>query len=64
MMLLWDWSIMSHIQHLYLQARHLTTKELSDPHLSKCNAIKIAEYHAMDLPLNKEPTWIWENMEK
>jgi len=48
----------------YIPARHLTTKELSDPHLSKCNAMKIAKYHSMELPLNKEPTWVWENVEK
>eukprot|EP00112_Aurelia_sp_Birch-Aquarium-sp1_P006926 Seg1756.12 transcript_id=Seg1756.12/GoldUCD/mRNA.D3Y31 product="Choline/ethanolamine kinase" protein_id=Seg1756.12/GoldUCD/D3Y31 len=47
----------------YVPSRHLYTKELADAHLSTCIATTVAKYHCMDLPLNKEPTLIWENME-
>eukprot|EP00795_Rhopilema_esculentum_P011660 gene11660-21908_t len=47
----------------YVPARHLKTKELGNRHLSQCIAAKLARYHSMQLPLNKEPSWIWESME-
>lgn len=44
--------------------RHLFTRELADPFISKLIAEKTANYHCMKLPLNKEPQFLWENFNK
>eukprot|EP00794_Sanderia_malayensis_P018232 gene18232-20051_t len=47
----------------YIPSRHLETKELGKPSLSTCIAKKLGQHHAMDLPLTKQPTWLWERIE-
>ncbi|XP_011297653.1 choline/ethanolamine kinase isoform X2 [Fopius arisanus] len=46
----------------YIPARPLLTKELADPELSALIAEKMAQIHRMQVPLNKEPTWMWDTM--
>lgn len=48
----------------YIPARPLLTKELADPSLSMKIAEKMAAIHSMEVPLNKEPNWIWKTMYK
>ncbi|GBP20226.1 hypothetical protein EVAR_82099_1 [Eumeta japonica] len=48
----------------YIPARPLLTKELSEPALSMKIAEKMAAIHSMDVPLSKEPNWIWKTMHK
>ncbi|KAF9812512.1 hypothetical protein SFRURICE_019000 [Spodoptera frugiperda] len=48
----------------YIPARSLLTKELADPALSMKIAEKMAAIHSMEVPLNKEPNWIWKTMYK
>ncbi|KOB63937.1 putative choline/ethanolamine kinase, partial [Operophtera brumata] len=38
--------------------------ELSEPALSMKIAEKMAAIHSMDVPLSKEPTWLWKTMGK
>ncbi|XP_050358556.1 choline/ethanolamine kinase isoform X4 [Nymphalis io] len=48
----------------YIPARSLLTKELSEPALSMKIAEKMAAIHSMDVPLSKEPNWLWKTMGK
>ncbi|XP_072948568.1 choline/ethanolamine kinase isoform X2 [Epargyreus clarus] len=48
----------------YIPARPLLTKELADPSLSMKIAEKMAAIHSMDVPLSKEPNWLWKTMGK
>ncbi|XP_044579533.1 choline/ethanolamine kinase isoform X4 [Cotesia glomerata] len=48
----------------YIPARPLLTKELADPELSAMTAEKMALLHMMQVPINKEPTWLWDTMAK
>ncbi|XP_037300235.1 choline kinase A2 isoform X2 [Manduca sexta] len=48
----------------YIPARPLLTKELSEPALSMKIAEKMAAIHSMDVPLSKEPNWLWKTMGK
>ncbi|KAG7295624.1 hypothetical protein JYU34_021900 [Plutella xylostella] len=48
----------------YIPARPLLTKELAEPALSMKIAEKMAAIHSMDVPLSKEPTWLWKTMGK
>ncbi|XP_011138554.1 choline/ethanolamine kinase isoform X3 [Harpegnathos saltator] len=48
----------------YIPARPLLTKELSDPTLSLMIAEKLAQIHRMQVPISKEPTWLWDTMNK
>lgn len=48
----------------YIPARPLLTKELADPYMSSLIAEKMAQIHTMQVPISKEPTWIWNTMEK
>ncbi|CAG0915631.1 unnamed protein product [Notodromas monacha] len=42
----------------------LTTRELYDPEISGRIAQQLAKMHTLQLPLSKEPNWIWETMRK
>jgi hypothetical protein len=42
----------------------LQTRELSDPVLSRLVAQKLAQIHMMDVPINKEPRWLWDTMHR
>jgi len=44
------------------QARPLKTKELSDPEISRIIGEKMAQIHSLDVPISKEPTWLWDTM--
>jgi len=46
----------------YIPARPLLTKELADPTLSLLIAEKMGQIHMMQIPISKEPTWIWDTM--
>ncbi|CAH0601976.1 unnamed protein product [Chrysodeixis includens] len=48
----------------YIPARPLLAQELADPALSMKIAEKMAAIHSMDVPLNKEPNYIWKTMGK
>ena len=48
----------------YIPARPLLTKELADPHLSSLIAEKMAQIHTMQVPISKEPTWLWDTMDR
>ena len=44
------------------QARPLKTMELSDPEISRIIGEKMAQIHSLDVPISKEPTWLWHTM--
>lgn len=46
----------------YIPARALLTAELSDAKISLKVAEKMAAIHSMDIPVSKEPDWIWNTM--
>jgi len=46
------------------QARPLKTKELNDPEISSIIAEKMAQIHCLDVPISKEPTWLWDMMNR
>lgn len=48
----------------YIPARPLLTKELADPELSALAAEKMAQIHSIQVPISKEPTWLWDTMIK
>lgn len=45
---------------LWLQARPLKTLELSDEKISPLIAARMASVHGMNVPINKEPRWLWD----
>ncbi|KAM6115499.1 choline kinase alpha isoform 3-T3 [Pterocles gutturalis] len=47
-----------------LQSRKLSTDELSLPDISAEIAEKMARFHGMKMPFNKEPKWLFGTMEK
>lgn len=47
-----------------LQSRKLSTEELSLPDISAEIAEKMARFHGMKMPFNKEPKWLFGTMEK
>lgn len=48
----------------YIPARPLLTKELTDPVLSSMIAEQMGRIHMMQVPISKEPTWLWDTMAK
>ncbi|KAF4091547.1 hypothetical protein AMELA_G00038130 [Ameiurus melas] len=48
----------------YVPSRKLTTEELGNPSLSAEIAEKIAKFHKMRMPVNKEPKWLFGTMGK
>ncbi|XP_037308561.2 choline kinase alpha isoform X1 [Pungitius pungitius] len=48
----------------YVPSRRLDTCELSDPSISAEVAEKMAKFHAMRMPFNKEPKWLFGTMDK
>lgn len=49
---------------MYRQSRKLETCELSDPSISAEVAEKMAKFHRMRMPFNKEPKWLFGTMDK
>ncbi|XP_075149280.1 choline/ethanolamine kinase isoform X2 [Haematobia irritans] len=48
----------------YIPARALHTSELALPEISLRIAEKMAEIHSLNIPMSKEPDWIWNCMER
>ncbi|XP_066448328.1 choline/ethanolamine kinase isoform X2 [Eleutherodactylus coqui] len=48
----------------YIPSRRLVTSELSVPEISSEIAQKLARFHMMEMPFNKEPVWLFKTMEK
>ncbi|KAM4553208.1 choline kinase alpha [Fundulus diaphanus] len=48
----------------YIPSRKLDTCELGDPSISAEVAQKMARFHGMRMPFNKEPKWLFGTMEK
>ncbi|CAJ0920713.1 unnamed protein product, partial [Ranitomeya imitator] len=48
----------------YIPSRRLVTAELSVPEISSEIAQKLARFHMMEMPFNKEPVWLFKTMEK
>ncbi|XP_041971175.1 choline/ethanolamine kinase isoform X2 [Aricia agestis] len=48
----------------YIPARPLLARELMEPALSMKIAEKMAAIHSMEVPLTKEPSWLWKTMGK
>ncbi|CAH0754177.1 unnamed protein product [Bemisia tabaci] len=48
----------------YIPARPLKTKELQDKKLSLLIADKMALVHQMNIPISKEPRWLWDTMNR
>jgi len=48
----------------FIPARPLKAKELMDPEISSIIGEKMAQIHTLDVPISKEPTWLWDTMGK
>ncbi|XP_061677764.1 choline kinase alpha isoform X3 [Syngnathoides biaculeatus] len=48
----------------HFQSRKLETFELSDPSISSEVAQKMAKFHGMRMPFNKEPKWLFGTLDK
>ena len=48
----------------YICARPLLTREMADERLSALIAHKMAMIHGMEVPLHKDPRWLWETIER
>lgn len=48
----------------YIPARALTLPQLKDPDISFLIARKLAKVHVLQAPLVKEPTWLFNNMQR
>ncbi|XP_075050414.1 choline kinase alpha-like [Mixophyes fleayi] len=48
----------------YIPSRRLVTSDLSIPDISSEIAVKLARFHMMEMPFNKEPVWLFRTMEK
>ncbi|XP_061391490.1 choline/ethanolamine kinase [Musca vetustissima] len=48
----------------YIPARALLTSELAIPEISMKIAEKMAEIHTLNIPMSKEPDWLWNCMER
>lgn len=46
----------------YIPARPLITKELADSTLSLLIAEKMGQTHMMQIPISKEPVWLWDTI--
>ncbi|XP_050535402.1 choline/ethanolamine kinase isoform X2 [Daktulosphaira vitifoliae] len=48
----------------YIPARSLKSDELSDQKLSLMIAEKMADLHQLNIPINKDSTWLWDTMDR
>ncbi|XP_041442570.1 choline/ethanolamine kinase isoform X4 [Xenopus laevis] len=48
----------------YIPSRRLVTSELRCPDMSSEIAEKMARFHKMEMPFNKEPVWLFRTMEE
>lgn len=42
----------------------MKSEELSDPKLSLIIAEKMADLHQLNIPINKDSTWLWDTMDR
>lgn len=42
----------------------MTCDELKDPEISATIARKLAKVHTLNVPINKEPTWLFDKMQR
>lgn len=42
----------------------MTCDELKDPEISTTIARKLAKVHTLNVPINKEPTWLFDKMQR
>uniref|UniRef100_A0A1A9VZX3 Choline kinase N-terminal domain-containing protein n=1 Tax=Glossina brevipalpis TaxID=37001 RepID=A0A1A9VZX3_9MUSC len=48
----------------YIPARALSTLELADPRISCKIAEKMGEIHSLNIPMSKEPDWLWNCIQR
>ncbi|KAM3832727.1 choline/ethanolamine kinase isoform 2-T2 [Vipera latastei] len=48
----------------YIPSRRLVTEDLPEPSISAEIAVKMARFHGMVMPFNKEPKWMFGTMER
>uniref|UniRef100_A0A8C6YEG4 ethanolamine kinase n=1 Tax=Naja naja TaxID=35670 RepID=A0A8C6YEG4_NAJNA len=48
----------------YIPSRRLVTEDLPEPSISGEIAVKMARFHGMVMPFNKEPKWMFGTMER
>ncbi|CAB0016889.1 unnamed protein product [Nesidiocoris tenuis] len=48
----------------YIPASPLKPEEMSDPQVNPLVAETIAAVHCMNVPINKEPRWIWDTIQR
>lgn len=48
----------------YIPAKALVTAQLADPKISVKIAEKMAEIHSLNIPMSKEPDWVWNCMNR
>ncbi|KAK9504617.1 hypothetical protein O3M35_010913 [Rhynocoris fuscipes] len=48
----------------FIPARPLTQNEMADPTINLIVAEKMAAVHTMNIPINKEPRWLWDTMNR
>ena len=51
------------VHRYYFQADTLKMKDMWVPEISKKIAEKVGKVHALQVPINKEPVYLWETME-
>ncbi|XP_063164932.1 choline/ethanolamine kinase isoform X2 [Candoia aspera] len=56
--------VLLRIYGVILQSRRLVTEDLPDPSISAEIAVKMARFHGMEMPFNKEPKWMFGTMER
>lgn len=42
----------------------MKSEELSDPKLSVIIAEKMADLHQLNIPINKDSSWLWDTMDR
>ncbi|KAL1140640.1 hypothetical protein AAG570_000570 [Ranatra chinensis] len=48
----------------YIPARPLKSSEMSDPKMNMLVAEKMAAIHTMNVPISKEPQWLWNTIDR
>lgn len=53
-----------HLSGSFAQNTRMRTEQLSDPSISSEIAVKLARFHLMVMPFNKEPKWLFGTIDK
>ncbi|XP_070610701.1 choline/ethanolamine kinase isoform X3 [Erythrolamprus reginae] len=56
--------VLLRVYGVILQSRRLVTEDLPEPGISAEVAVKMARFHGMVMPFNKEPKWMFGTMER